>query len=1057
MGEVELSEKFLAEIAGWDVMKQARGLLANDRVLSGNWSPPILKGVVQIEGGSLRSGLVIKSKVDIENMCRCRQSREWGTMCAHSVSIGLRVLQREIQKDLPPQKTSVAKKAVSPVSAPATSPKRSALKTEVVTGDEEATLSLWVIFPPTWRQMLDQGKVTLFFEAETAGGRRPLNSIPTGTKYLIGSEDAKLLEQIELLSGGDLPAMWPFDLTTLAEVLTGMEGHPRLSVGRKSAIEVKREPWVPAMSAILEEDGKLRLKVTESVADAAWIPGRKLYVAVGNCFQPMGLPPSCAAALQGELVLDRYRIPEFLQTCGAFLAGESRCETNFDLDQFEFVPSAPKFTLSLVGGLAQLKARIECLYGSRVFSLGITGKDEAVWVPDPDSKFRFTTRNPAAETSALNRVLRYGFRGPDLGGWYELRGQDAVLDFFAKEYPKLEREWDVSMEERLQRSTEKNLERVQPRFEVKSSGIQWLDFRVDYASDAGTQFSESEIQQWLLSGRTHRKLSNGKVAMLDTEALEEFKEVLRDCSPNQKDGAYRMESRQAGFLEASVRDLGWEVKGNTDWQSQAQSLVGEKVDIPDLGPLDSILRDYQKKGVAWLNFLRQSNFGGILADEMGLGKTLQVLTLLKVMKSNAEAGTQGGRPLSALVVCPTSLVFNWENEIKRFVPDFSVLALQGSQRKRLFDQIDQNDIIITSYALIRRDLDYYRRHEFDVVVLDEAQHIKNRDTQNAKAVKAVRGRHRFVLTGTPMENSVLDLWSIFDFIMPGYLGSASDFRDRYEVPIVKEKSREVMNRLGRRLRPFILRRTKQEVAPELPEKLEQTILCPMNVEQRAVYSQVMNVSRREVLSGAGQGGGKERMMILTALMRLRQICCDLRLLKLPTPPKESSGKLAMFQELLEQALDGNHRVLVFSQFVSMLHLIRDRLEKEDIEYCYLDGSTKDRGAEVNRFQKSEIPVFLISLKAGGVGLNLTGADTVIHFDPWWNPAIEDQATGRAHRIGQTRMVTSYKLITEDTVEQKILQLQERKREMIEGTLGSENQFVESLTIDDFRDLFSDTV
>ena len=282
MGEVVLSEKFLAEIAGWDVMKQARGLLANDRVLSGNWSPPILKGVVQIEGGSLRSGLVIKSKVDIENMCRCRQSREWGTMCAHSVGVGLRVLQRDVQKDLAPQKASATKKPVSPASSPATSSKRSALKTEIVTGDDGATLSLWVVFPPTWRQMLDQGKVTLFFEGETAGGRRPLNSIPTGTKYLIGSEDANLLEQIELLSGGDLPAMWPFDLTSLAEILTGMEGHPRLSVGRKSAIEVKREPWVPAMSAILEEDGKLRLKVTESVANAAWIPGRKLYVAVGT-------------------------------------------------------------------------------------------------------------------------------------------------------------------------------------------------------------------------------------------------------------------------------------------------------------------------------------------------------------------------------------------------------------------------------------------------------------------------------------------------------------------------------------------------------------------------------------------------------------------------------------------------------------------------------------------------------------------------------------------------------------------------------------------------------
>ena len=1057
MGEVELSEKFLAEIAGWDVMKQARAMLASDRVLSGNWSPPILKGVVQIEGGSLRSGLVIKSKVDIENMCPCRQSREWGTMCAHSVGVGLRVLQRD-------SKSEIAKTVKSTTSLPgggaskarSIEPKKSSFQTDVLEEGSEASLRFWIVFPPKWKQMLNQGKLTLFFEGETSGGRKPLNAIPTGQRYTLGSEDVRLLEQLELLTGGEIPAMWPFDLTALAELLSVIEDHPRLSVGRKSSLAVRSTPWVPEMMVSLEESGEIRLKVIGNASDVIWIPGRSVYVVAGEEICPMGLPPSCAAALQGEMVLNRHLVPEFLQTAGAFLAGESRCETNFSLEDFEFVPSAPLFSLSLKGGLAQLSARIECQYGARVFTLGITDKKESVWVPDPDSRFRYTTRDPRSETSALNRVLRFGFRGPDSGGWYELKGQEAVIEFFAREYPKLIKDWDVSMEERLEKSTQKNLERVQPRFEVRSSGIQWLDFQVDYASDAGTQFSEAEIQQWLLSGRTHRRLKNGKVAMLDTEALEEFKEVLQDCSPDQRDGSYRMASKQAGFLEASVQDLGWELKGGKDWHSTIQSLEDESIETPPLGDLESVLRDYQKRGVAWLDFLKRSQFGGILADEMGLGKTLQVLALLQSLKLRAATGERTRKALGALVVCPTSLVFNWLNEVKRFVPDLTVLALQGAQRKKLFSEIGKFDITITSYALIRRDLEFYQAHEFEVIVLDEAQHIKNRETQNAKAVKAVRGKHRIVLTGTPMENSVLDLWSIFDFLMPGYLGSATDFRDRYELPIVKEKSQDVMDRLGRRLRPFVMRRTKREVAPELPEKLEQTVICPLNAEQKEVYTQVMDVSRREVLSaGSENGGGKQRMAILNALMRLRQICCDLRLLKLPRTPKEASGKLAMFQELLEQALDGNHRVLVFSQFVSMLHLIREQLENDGVDYCYLDGSTKNRGAEVDRFQKSSIPVFLISLKAGGVGLNLTGADTVIHFDPWWNPAIEDQATGRAHRIGQTRMVTSYKLITEETVEQKILQLQERKREIIEGTLGSENQFVESLSMDDFRGLFED--
>jgi SNF2 family DNA or RNA helicase len=343
-------------------------------------------------------------------------------------------------------------------------------------------------------------------------------------------------------------------------------------------------------------------------------------------------------------------------------------------------------------------------------------------------------------------------------------------------------------------------------------------------------------------------------------------------------------------------------------------------------------------------------------------------------------------------------------------------------------------------------------------VLDEAQHIKNRQTQNAQAVKAVRSRHRLVLTGTPLENSVLDLWSIFDFLMPGYLGSAQDFRERYELPITRDRSVEVQARLGRRLRPFILRRLKREVAPDLPAKLEQVVLCDMTDAQRSIYRQVMEAGRREALEAVGaQGFAKSRMLILTTLLRLRQICCDLRLLKLDNiDPATASGKLDLFGELLEEALDGGHRVLVFSQFVSMLTLLREKLDGEQVGYCYLDGSTIDRAGVVQRFQsRDDIPVFLISLKAGGVGLNLTAADTVIHFDPWWNPAVEQQATDRTHRIGQTRVVTSYKLITRGSVEEKILTLQQRKREVIQSTLGGEEQLADAVTWEEIQELLAD--
>ena len=397
-------------------------------------------------------------------------------------------------------------------------------------------------------------------------------------------------------------------------------------------------------------------------------------------------------------------------------------------------------------------------------------------------------------------------------------------------------------------------------------------------------------------------------------------------------------------------------------------------------------------------------------------------------------------------------------EVRKFTPSLKVLAWHGPDRHAQIGEMARSDLVVTSYALIRRDAERYREMEFEILVLDEAQHIKNRQTQNAQAVKAVRARHRLVLTGTPLENSVLDLWSIFDFLMPGYLGAAQDFRERYELPIARDKSQEAQSRLTRRLRPFILRRLKRDVAQDLPAKLEQVSFCELTEEQRAVYQKVIEASRREVMDAVGaQGLAKSRMVALNALLRLRQICCDLRLLKLEPEEKTPapSGKLDMFGELLEEVLDGGHRVLVFSQFVSMLTLLREKLSSEGIEYCYLDGSTLNRAEVVERFQTTDsIPVFLISLKAGGVGLNLTGADTVIHFDPWWNPAVEDQATDRAHRIGQTRVVTSYKLIARDTVEEKILALQERKRDVIQATLGGEEQLAEALTWEEIQELFA---
>jgi superfamily II DNA or RNA helicase len=931
VGEVQLSDALLAQLAGWEAVKQARGLVAAERVLTSDWQPPKLQGTIQDGSATYRAGLVIRSVSDAENLCTCRTSRQRGLICAHSVAIGLHYLKK-------PSTVPAPVAAKLPESAP---PRKTVGLTRASSGEP---LQLWLILPPDLAEALGKGKVMLYVEGEWRQGRAPLNALPMDLPFALSEQDAALLDTLERLNQGDTPAMVLLDASQFAGILPRLAGHPRVTLGRT---------------------------------------------------QP------------ADFVLETAR---------------------------------PEFKLHLAGGLAVLEARLDCFYGGKSVQSVPPG---ALWLASAQSPMRFTARDFAAEQAALSRLARGGFTGPDGQGLFHLKGQDAVLNFFARHYPGLEKEWAVTLEERLERSA-KNLERVEPRFQITPSGEQWFDLHVTYNTAGGERLSTAEIQRLLRSGQSYTRLNNGKFALLDTGAVEELEQVLIDAAPQQQAGGYRLHNAQAGFLDATLRQ-------QSGWRVQAPARWGEvKLEAPPLGALETVLRPYQKEGVAWLRFLRANGFGGILADEMGLGKTLQVLAHLDALKKAND------RPDAApsLIVCPTSLVFNWEAEAGKFTPDLRVLSLHGPQRHEKFAQIPKHDLILTSYALLRRDAEQYRGIEFDTLVLDEAQHIKNRQTQNAQSVKAAHARHRLVLTGTPLENSVLDLWSIFDFLMPGYLGTSQDFRERYETAIVRDKNGAAQARLARRLRPFLLRRLKREVAADLPEKIEQVSYCELGEDQRALYREMLEAGRREMLNASDAGGrAQSRMIVLTALLRLRQICCDPRLLKLERAAATPSGKTELFLELLEEALDGGHRVLVFSQFTSMLALLREELSAQEIPFCYLDGATQDRAQVVAKFQGDPaIPVFLISLKAGGVGLNLTGADTVVHFDPWWNPAVEAQATDRAHRIGQKKVVTSYKLITRGTVEEKILNLQNRKRALTQAVLGDEEQWVQNLSWEEIQEL-----
>ncbi len=475
-------------------------------------------------------------------------------------------------------------------------------------------------------------------------------------------------------------------------------------------------------------------------------------------------------------------------------------------------------------------------------------------------------------------------------------------------------------------------------------------------------------------------------------------------------------------------------------------------EIPE--SLAPVLRGYQKVGFRWLKCLDAYGFGGILADEMGLGKTLQVIALLLDEKKRGKS--------VSLIVCPASLVYNWENEIMTFAPELSVVTAAGVQTEReelltrlKEENFEKTDVVITSYDLLKRDLGFYLEEEFRFQIVDEAQYIKNAATQAARAVKSIKARTRFALTGTPIENHLGELWSIFDFLMPGFLFTAQKFKKLFETPIVRDGDEEALLRLRKMTGPFLMRRLKKDVLKELPAKMETVLYSKMEGEQKRLYDANASLLRDRLLAGSEGEYGKERMQILAELMKLRQICCEPSLCY--SGYKSGSAKLETCMELLENGTRAGHKILLFSQFTSMLDVIAKRLKKEKIDYYMLTGATpkKERMQMVSAFHKDQVQVFLISLKAGGTGLNLTAADVVIHYDPWWNVAAQNQATDRAHRIGQENQVTVFKLITKHTVEENILKLQEMKKDLADTVVTEGTGAFSGLSREDLLDMLAE--
>jgi superfamily II DNA or RNA helicase len=697
------------------------------------------------------------------------------------------------------------------------------------------------------------------------------------------------------------------------------------------------------------------------------------------------------------------------------------------------------FIVTIDGGASKITVKLAARYQN--ITLGLTGNDPesarySAHIGDETIAFY---RDIEAERRARQVLFDGKLRWSDADEAFVALG-DAAIEFIIAGIPLLPERWEKKVP-KLPRLRSKS---PSPSVKVSSAGGSVLDVEalVDVEGETGL-ISFRDLLRWLHEGRRWVELADGSVVKLDPKILAPIAEAAGSMQFD-KEGKAEVSTLELGTLARLLQEIPT-AEVAKDIRKLMSNMTGESLArAPKKAKaLTAKLRDYQKSGFAWLWQLHENQMAGILADDMGLGKTVQALALLTKAKE-----VEGDMP--SLIICPTSVLGVWRQEVKKWAPSLSILLWHGAERGENKRLLKKTDVVVTTYAILRRDIDELTKFRFRYVILDEAQYIKNWTTSTAKSAKQLKADHRLAMTGTPVENHLVDLWAIFDFLAPGFLGKLSEFQKTYVKPI-EDGEEKALETLRARIRPFVMRRRKEDVASELPPKTEQSILVQFGRSQLGLYNRILKAAKSEIDMRIGEVGlEKSQMTILAALTRLRQVCTDPRLLNLPEgTPIPPSAKLEAFRELMAECVGSGRKVLVFSQFVEMQKLLGEVLDELQIEYLWLHGGTTNREEMVAKFQqKSGPPVFLISLKAGGAGLTLTEADTVIHYDPWWNPAVEDQATDRAHRIGQDKPVMVYRLVIEHSVEQKMVELGAEKRKVAELALGRDASVGKKLTMED---------
>lgn len=1042
---MEITEKWLGEIGGWQAMKAARGLVEAGLVSIQSAEVGKIRGLAGHGKMKFASGLVIRSAKDVDNLCTCPSARR-GLICEHSLAVVLAKI-KTAPADTTTSTSPSEKRQTAPSIATNTALQKKREKRHI---------------PGTYSVFLPEN-------ITSSGTREPVGAY---VRFTPGGEGETSILADWLWEKGIRAQSAPLSLSgkLFSEMLECSADHPRLIAGKPSgggqALQVATDPiQLPLRIESGKAPDEIRLSMNSDSqsplikdSPSSWWCCRE----TSTLFRPAALSPElqnllaalpCTRPLKW-FITNRITVTESFQI---ELAGDS-------LDNFHVTPVPCEFELLIEGSLQAVDVTIHATLQSLrwpIYEGDTSAQDSKLYpIQDQESKSIYYTKNVDAESRLFHFLKGLGFRSNTRTTEvtnvtsFRLIGAEPIMDFFATEIPRLKKLFRVIEGERWQAAT-RGFSRITPKVRqpqntdnpAGSSGSDWLAMEFGYEAPDGFRLPRSEVLRLVRSGKKTLQAHNGKRYILDTQSVEEFEETLRDIPLQLTPEGARINSLHASYFLGAATG------------HEQQGLPDEAPVLAKLGELGTRLRPYQLLGVRWMLAQTQAGQGGLLGDEMGLGKTVQSIALVSMLYARKDQ-----ERLPVLIVCPKSLTGNWRAEFERFAPQLKVAISQGSNRSETLTSLHANNVIITTYQLVVRDINLLKKQSWALILLDEASYIRNPDTDAAKALRELQAISRLALTGTPVENSTRDLWSIYQFVLPGYLGSRENFKERFEQPIHTGMDTPAglaaSERLKKLLRPYFLRRTKREVLKDLPEKIEQVLWCEPSPAQAEVYRRLLEEGREEIKAArkrSGQGGAK--MTMFTVLLRLRQACCDLRLTGLQKDTlggleqDDLSGKWPMLLERLESILEGGGKVLIFSQFVQFLKLVQETLDARQISYAYLDGSSQDREAQVKSFQtQPDKRVFLISLKAGGYGLNLTAADHVILLDPWWNPAVEAQAIDRAHRIGQQRIVTAYRLAMRGTVEERILALQAKKRGLVEAAIDDQSPLMTGLRDSDLESL-----